>query len=289
MNATVKPAAAPSGPATTPIPPTTPHGAKILLMGGTGTGKTHSLRTLVNAGLEVFILFSENGMASLRDTDPEKVHWHYIPPAPTDLNALITMSKNLNLMTQQQLANLTDPNKRQHMQYVEMLQTMANFKCDRTGKTYGAVDSWGTDRVFVMDSLSGVAIASMGLVAGDKPLRSQAEWGMGMGRVEVMMQHLCFSIPCHVVVTSHIEREQDETTGGSFIMASVPGKKLAPKLPRFFDDVIYCYRKGHEWAWTTNNPSVADLKSRHLGIFEARAQDFVPLLSEWRKAASPAV
>jgi hypothetical protein len=236
----------------------------------------------------VFILFSENGMASLRDTDQDQVHWHYIPPAPTDLSALIDMSKNINLMTQQQLSNLTDPNKRKHQQYVEMLQTMANFKDDRTGKSFGPIDQWDTKRVFVMDSLSGVAIASMGLVSGDKPMRSQGEWGMGMGRVEVMMQHLCFSIPRHVVVTAHIEREQDETTGGSFIMASVPGKKLAPKLPRFFDDVIYTYRKGREWAWTTNNASVADLKSRHLGIFDALPQDFALLIREWRKAAGGA-
>lgn len=267
-----------------PAPAQTPHGAKVLLIGGTGAGKTHSLRTLVQSGLEVFILFSENGMASLRDTDPEKVHWHYVAPAPSDLNALITMSKHMNLMTQQQLANLTDPNKAKHQQFVEMLQCMANFKCDRTGKTYGSVDSWGPDKVFVMDSLSGVALASLGLVSGDKPLRSMAEWGMGMGRVEAMVQHLCFSLRCHVVVTAHIEREADETTGGSFIMASVPGKKLAPKIPRFFDDVLYCYRKDRNWMWTTNNPQVADLKSRHLGIFDTLPQDFAPLITEWRKA-----
>lgn len=269
---------------------TTPtFGSKVLLIGGTGNGKTYSLRTLADSGLEVFIVFTENGMTALRDTDPNKVHWHYIPPAPSDLNALISMSKNINAMTQQQLANLIDPNKGKHQQYVEILQTLANFKDDRTGKEFGMVDKFDTSKVLVLDSLSGAAIASLGLVSGDKPMRSQAEWGIGMGRMEAMVNHLCFSLPCHVVVTAHEEREPDEITGGTFIMASVPGKKLAPKIPRFFDDVLYCQRKGREWTWTTNNSSVRDLKSRHLGIFDVMPQNFVPLINEWRKGASEAV
>jgi hypothetical protein len=41
-------------------------------MGASGTGKTHSIRTLVDAGLEVFVLFTEPGMEVLADVPADK-------------------------------------------------------------------------------------------------------------------------------------------------------------------------------------------------------------------------
>ena len=71
-------------------------GTNTLLMGAPGTGKTHSIRTLVDAGLEVFVLFTEPGMEVLGDTDPDKVHWHYVPPADVGFDTFIKNAKAVN-------------------------------------------------------------------------------------------------------------------------------------------------------------------------------------------------
>lgn len=258
-------------------------GAKVLVIGGTGAGKTHALKTLRAKGVKVFCLFTENGMTVLQDTDPEWVDWHYVPAAPASLEGQINMAKQINLMSRAQIAAYQDPFRAKHIQFIEVLQSMANLKGDRTGKTYGPVDNLDQNWAFALDSLSGTAIMSMGLVGGDKPIFDQGEWGMAMGRIEKQLHHLCFNIPCHVIVNSHEEREPDDILGGTKIMVSVPGKKLAPKVPRFFDDVLYAYRKDKSWAWSTNYPQVADLKSRHLGIFEAGVPDHGLIIDAWKK------
>lgn len=285
MNSVVTPAPG-SGSIPIHVPPQ--FGAKILTFGATGAGKTHALRTLRTAGIKLFVLFSENGMTSLQDTDPEWVDWHYVPPAPSDLTSMINMARQINTLDRKQLANYQDPYRAKHNQMVEVLQCMANLKGDRTGKTYGPVDQLGQDWCFALDSISGVSIMSMELVGGDKPMFDQGEWGIAMGRIEKMIHHLCFNIPCHVIVNGHEERETDEIAGGTKIMVSVPGKKLAPKVPRFFDDVFYAFRKDKQYNWSTNYPQVADLKSRHLGIFESLPQDYNAVITARNKQIAAA-
>lgn len=258
-------------------------GAKILIIGGTGNGKTHALRTLKNAGIKTFVVFTENGMRSLADTDPEWVDWHYIPPIAPDLNQRIKTAQAIATMDRKQLANYQDPFRSRHQQYVEVLQCLANLKGDRTGKVYGPADKLDQGWCVALDSLSGTALMSMDLVGGDKPMFDQGEWGLAMGQVERLVQTFCFSIPAHVVVNAHEEREDDPITGGSKIMVSVPGRKLAPKVPRFFDDVFYAIRSGTSWRWSTDYPQVLDLKSRHLGVFRSREQDFAPVIESWKK------
>lgn len=263
------------------VPPT--YGAKVLVIAGTGMGKTHALRTLKEAKVKTFVIFSENGMRSLADTDPEWVDWHYVAAVKPEVNQLIATAKAINTMDRKQLANFTDAYKSKHVQYIEILQTLANLKGDRTGKTYGKAEALGPDFCIALDSLSGLSLMSMELVGGDKPMFDQGEWGIAMGRVEKLVQTLCMSIPCHVVVNAHEEREDDPISGGSKIMVSVPGKKLAPKVPRFFDDVFYGMRQGTNWFWSTDYPQVMDLKSRHLGIFKSLPQDFSQVIRSWQK------
>lgn len=257
-------------------------GAKVLVIGGTGQGKTHSLRTFAKRKIRTIVLFTENGMSSLSDTSPEDVDWVYIPPAPVNLPGMIQMSKNINTMDRKQLANVQDAYRHLHNQFVKVLEALSNLKGDRTGKTYGKVDALGPDVCLALDSLSGTSIMSMELVGGEKPIFDQGEWGMAMQRIEKMVQFLCFSVPCHLVVNAHEERETDEISGATKIMVSVPGRKLAPKIPRFFDDVFYAYRKDRTWNWSTNYPQVADLKSRHLGIFESNPQDYSLVIDSWQ-------
>jgi len=134
----------------------------------------------------------------------------------------------------------------------------------------------------VVDSLSGLNIMAMTLVVGSKPTKAMSDWGVAMDNLEKLLQKLCTDTKCHFVLTAHLERETDEVSGGIQLMASTLGRKLAPKIPRFFDDVICCQRNGSEFTWSTAALNV-DLKARNLPIGDRLEPSFVPLIKHWKE------
>ena len=72
-------------------------GVNILVEGPTGTGKTTSLKTLADAGLEVFVLFTESGLESFagimakpqhEDDDDASPNWAYTKTGKRYLSAM---------------------------------------------------------------------------------------------------------------------------------------------------------------------------------------------------------
>lgn len=259
-------------------------GVNTLLVGATGTGKTHCIRTLVDAGLEVFVLFTEPGMEVLADIPSTKLHWHYIAPATPDWAAMLDSANKINKMNLKSLSELSDINKSKYTEFLDVLTCLSNFKCDRTGQEYGAVDSWDGTRALVVDSLSGLNIMAMNLVTGSKPVKSMADWGIAIENLERLITKLCVATQCHFVLIAHLERETDETTGGTTLMASTLGRKLAPKLPRFFSDVIHVKRDGNKFVWSTASINV-DLKARNLPLADNLEPSFKLIIESWRKRA----
>lgn len=256
-------------------------GPKILLVGGTGSGKTHSIRTLVEAGLEVFVLFTEPGMEVLSDVSSEKLHWHYIPPAAPDWASMIDSARKINTLSFKALTEMGDINKGKYTGFLEVLVCLSNFKDDRTGKEFGPVDSFGTDKALVVDSLSGLNVMAMNLVAGSKPVKSMADWGVSMDGLERLITKLTTDVQCTMVLTAHLEREVDEVTGGTTNMASTLGRKLAPRLPRFFSDVIVSRRDNANFFWSTVQINT-DTKARNVALSDKLPPSFVPLLAAWK-------
>lgn len=258
-------------------------GVNVLLMGAPGTGKTHCLRTLVDAGLEVFVIFTEPGMEVIADTDPDQVHWHYVAPAQPDWDVMIKNAKLVNQFDNAQLQKLPGMNKQAYSQFIDVLNVCNDFSCQRTGQSYGPIDSWGTDRVFVFDSLSGLNIMLLDLVVGGKPIRTLPDWGIAMDNEEKFLNKLCLGTQCHFVLSSHIDRQVDEVLGGVKLMVSALGNKLSPKIPRFFSDVVMTVRTGDEFTWSTAAAG-ADTKARNLPWQDKQPPSFVPIIDQWRKA-----
>lgn len=263
---------------------TTLPGVNVLLMGASGTGKTHSIRTLVDAGLEVFVLFTEPGMEVLADVPSDKLHWHYIPPASPDWGDMIDSATKINKLSLKSLSEMSDINKAKYTGFLDVLVALSNFPDDRTGQKFGAVDTWDSSRVIVMDSLSGLSIMAMNLIAGSKPVKSIADWGVSVDNLERLTTKLCVDTKCHFVLIAHLERETDEVTGGSSLTASTLGRKLGPKLPRFFSDVVHVKRDGAKFAWSTSTQNV-ETKARNVAISADLSPSFVPIIASWRKSA----
>lgn len=257
-------------------------GVNVMLMGPSGAGKTYALRTLISQGITPYCIFTEPGFEVLGDLPADKCHWHYIPPAPQEWSAMIQGAKNVNLLSFEAITKLQDTKRSQYNQFVTLLESLNNFTCDRNNQTYGDVCKWGTDRAIVLDGLTGVGIMAMGLVVGSKPVRHQGDWGIAMQLVENIIQKLCTDTQAHFVLIAHIERETDEVLGGSKIMAATLGRKLAPRIPRFFSDVVLADKSGTRFTWSTAAVG-ADLKARNLRLADGLPPSFEPIIENWQK------
>jgi len=274
----------------TPVVPSTPSllpGVNVLVEGPTGTGKTYSLGTIADAGVEVFALFTESGLETLLGywTDngkevPPNVHWHVLPRPQGNFTTLAQAAQSINTMAQEALHKMQDPNRSKHNQFVGLLTALADFPDDRTGKRFGAVDSWGPDRCLVIDSLTGINPIALSLVVGGKPVKSQADWGIAQDQIEKLIRQLTDGCKCHFILTAHVEREVDQVFGGVKITVATLGRALAPKIPPMFSDVVLTSREGTKFLWSTANPA-ADLKARNLPIADGIPSNFKQIFDKW--------
>jgi hypothetical protein len=261
-----------------------PQGPKVLLLGGGGSGKSHALGTIMEVpGMQVACIMTEpSGMETLENTDPERFHWKYIAPAAADWAMLQNAAKTINTMSFESLTKMGDIDKRKFTQWFDFLSVCANFTCDRCGKNLGPVDKLGSNLVVAVDSLSGLNEMAMNMVVGMKPVRHQGDWGVAMNNLEKFIITFSTGIPTMAVLTGHTEKEIDEVNGGLSITASSLGKKLGPKIGKYFSDVIMAQRNGTTFNWTTAAVG-ADLKSRNVPISDKIPPSFVPIIEKWHK------
>lgn len=260
-------------------------GPKILLLGASGTGKTYSIRSLLaQEGIkQVRAVFTEPGMSTVGDIPPEQLAWNFVKPATTTWADSRKALKRVNDLTYKAQCESEPSDKKQFTQMLDFYDLMENYVDQRTGKNYGPVSSWGTDVALFIDGLSGLGVMAMKLATGSKLVKAPHDWGTAQGILEDLITKLTCDVFCTAVLIGHIEREVDEVTGGTTLMASAPGRKLAPKISRWFDDVVHCRRDGDKWDWSTNTTNM-DLKSRHLGVHNKLPPDFTPLFETWKKA-----
>lgn len=263
-------------------------GTNVLLIGPAGTGKTYSVGTLVDAGIETFYFGLEPGLEALLGywTDngkqvPANLHWHFLPPADASFTELQDAAVKINMMSLKALADMQDPNRSKYNQFVKIYTVLNNFEDQRTGEKFGSVDSWTPERAIVIDSLTGLNNASLASIVGGKPVRSQSDWGIAQNQLESLLRKLVDGCRCHFILLAHVEREVDAILGGVKIMVSTLGKALAPKIPPMFSDVILTKREGTKFSWSTADPQ-ADTKTRNLPLREGIDPSFQQIIAKWR-------
>lgn len=262
-------------------------GAKIMLMGPTGTGKTHSIGTALEAGLRVVFFAYEQGVESLLGyfTDngkpiPENLHICTVKAPTASFLEMADMVKTVNTLSFDTLIKQQDPARSKYNQLEHFLRTFNDVTTDK-GLKLGSVQSWGTDTMLVVDGLTGLCSAAMKACIGGKFARDQKDWGLAQNMVEEILRKTTAECQCWFTLISHVERETDPNGGGLKLMASALGRALAPKLPTMFSDVILCKRMGSEWYWDTEDPA-ADLKTRNLPIATKNLPDFRTIVAKWQ-------
>lgn len=267
-------------------------GPKVLLMGDGGTGKTYSIGTLVDCGIEVFYVSIEQGMETLLGywvdrglPVPPNLHWHKIEPPKASYLSLAKSAHDVSTNTLKVLAERTDPERHLHNTMVKVNECFFNFKDDRTGQSFGAVDSWGPERAVVVDGLTGLSRAAMSLVVGGKPVRSPSDFGMAQQQLEGYLRLTCDHVKAWFVLLAHVEKEIDSINGGYRIVPATIGQKLPPLLPPMFADVAYATREVDKWYWSTTVNGVAT-KARNLPWADKIAPSFKLIYDRWAARAA---
>ena len=268
-------------------------GPKILIEGPSGTGKTYALGKLVEwaaeNNTEVFALFTENGLETLlgywRDRDlevPANLRYHSTLTKPLALDQLLKAADNVGKLSYESITKMVDANRGgDNNAFYKILQACSDFPDDRSGKKFGPIDTFGIDRIFVIDSLSELANAAFKMVIGSKPTASMPDYGVAQNNLMNFLRLCTQGLRCTFVMTAHVDRQQDEITGGIKLMTKAIGKAMANDIPQLFSDVIYCVREGTNFYWDTAAANV-DVKTRNLPIASKQSPDFRIIMDKWK-------
>lgn len=266
----------------------------VLCQGAPGSGKTDALPTLIEAGLDLFVIVTEpDGAASLIDSvkrrrlDIDRLHYCEVMPAAPGWSAMDDMVSNIANKSYEGLQEIKSGIGKTETRKPAMalLSALKNFRCDRTGQEFGDTSTWDASRALALDSLSGLSLMAWALTIGYKPTAHQGEWGVAMNFIEQLLLKMTSDRRCFFAMTAHIEKEPNLITGANQVMASTLGRKLAPKVPRFFSEVVWATRtldgKTPKFRWSTVD-NQADLKSRALPISDDLLPTYVLVVEAYR-------
>ena len=267
----------------------------ILNMGAPGSGKTWALSSFLANKIRTFVIFTEpNGPDSFIDAikkkglDMELAHWAYLPPASPGWSALRQSGTLANTLSYKDLSELKMGVAKSEMKQLgKLFDLCENFKCDRTGKSYGPIEILGPECAFVIDSLSGLNHITMQNTVGFKPSPHQGEWGIAMGLEENILLKISADITSYFVLNCHISREPDEVVGTTRLFPAALGSKLGPKVPRFFSEHVLSVRTGDKFLWRTMSGE-ADLKSRILPASQELVPDYTPIIKVYGERVAAA-
>ena len=202
---------------------------KLLYLGNSGTGKTGSLASLVEAGYKLRILDMDNGLDALLSVVKKSC------PDKLDSIDFITFRDKMRADARQGAVVSGTPKA-----YTDAIKAMTVWDD-------GTVPAeWGPDTIFVLDSLTLFGRAAYRWAQGMNPSsKDPRQWyGAAQESILTVLDMLTGSeFHSNVIVITHIDLQElaDGTTKG---FASAIGKALGSKIPVVFNTVVLAESRG---------------------------------------------
>lgn len=210
---------------------------KLLFIGDSGAGKSGALASLAGAGYNLRILDLDNGLDVLANLlrDPKG-------PYGSEALARVEYETITDKMKPGPGGKLI-PSKATVWQRATALLT--NWKTETAD--FGPLETWTTQDVLVIDSLTMLSTAALNLVLmmnnrlGGRV--EQSDWYVGQQMIEGLCQMLYDeAVKCNVIVTSHIAFIGPENNERGY--PSTLGKSLPPKIGRYFNTTLMARTSG---------------------------------------------
>ena len=223
----------------------------VLLIGGSGTGKTESLATLLDAGQKVRIISVDvncppvlRKVLQKRKTPLEKGQLGlYMPPkekiSAADMIGKLesNASKDFEVLLKQK-----ELNRSKYDSFVNVWKGRTDFKDFFTGESLGRSDDWGADTTLCIDSLTAVCEGIKTHTVGTKVGISQPEWGAMQTTLINWLNFILNNLECNIVLLAHPDKGVDPNVGGQKIYPSNLGQALNSLIPAKFGESVKCYR-----------------------------------------------
>lgn len=203
--------------------------AKLLYVGDSGTGKSGSLVSLVEAGYKLRVLDLDNGI------DP-----------------LITYTKH---QCPQFIDNIEYETRRdkyrgsaggpiisgQPKAFVDALNLMTKWTSEPSDPSM-----WGPEYIFVLDSLTALGRSALDWATGQAPMaKDPRNWYFTAQKAveNVIAMLTSEGFQCNVIVISHVQFKElpDGTTKG---YANAVGSALGPIIPKYFNSMVLAQSQG---------------------------------------------
>lgn len=197
---------------------------KLLLIGPSGTGKSGSLVSLIEAGYKVRILDFDNGLDVVKN---------------------ILIKKGLSNL----LANVSYEPLRDERGFIGTKIVCKSATAFQKGMKlldnwpeFGPISKWGSDTILVVDSLTLMSQAALqqvlalnGRLGGTAELQ---DWGKAQDAIENVLSLLTGNqTKCNVIVMSHVAFI-DDANGISQGYPMSLGKSLSPKIGNYFNTCL---------------------------------------------------
>lgn len=265
-----------------------------LLLGPIGSGKSRSLRTLLpewpdedgrmhkGVGTTVLMLALEPGAEATNGdcTCEMGFHIHSHLPLSLDLEMMEEWTERLGTMTMEAIAKMevSPIVRREFNQFMGLYSICRQYKCDRCGQEFGAIDHLSEEYAFAIDGLSGLSDMAKQHIVGPKPVVSLPQF-LASQELILNFLKLCLAVKATFVLVAHWSKEVNQVTGGRIITLDTLGNKLAPKITKMFDEIVVTNRQGNKFSWSNNDDEI-ELKARQLPYSDNIEPSFVSILGQ---------
>lgn len=268
--------------------------AFIGLFGFSGSGKTHSLGTiLTNTKKNLIVISTEHKCRQTlanfaRINKINKSDWkgrlHFVTIASVEATFTkdVRMMETYSRLDADEILKQKDSSKKDFAKYLHSLLTNLDVLISDSGEKLGSISELGPDWVVAIDNQSMLTYYAELQVKGRRPGQSLPERGQVQHWIERVIIGLKekASQPnsCHVVMLAHASEVEDESDKLQKIQVKLNGKALNSTYLTHFTDFIYAYRNKTEFYWATDKQRVVT-RTANLPLKDKLPPDFGPLLT----------
>jgi len=219
---------------------------KLLLIGDSGSGKTGSIASLVQAGYDVFLLDMDAGWESLAAAVKRNC---------PDRLASVNVETFRDKYKSSPMGPIMDGAPRAFISAIGLL--------DKWGD-HGKPSTWGPSSILIIDSLTFLSDAAYAWADAMNPTAKDKRqiYGAAQEAVEHCLALLTgASFNTNVIITAHV-KYMDLPDGSKKGYPTSIGQALSPTIPRYFNSVAACATQpGGKRTIQTVSTALMDLKN----------------------------